>query len=375
MPKPKEDGTTDDVDILDVAPEDFDGSLSEEQSKAIKDDMDKPWDDEESDQEDDSSTDKDVKKPKVEDSEKKDGEDDSDDNDDSDKDDDETSDDSDDELTDEQKEEARIKKGAEDEGMTIDEFKADEDKDTSIAERHGNDPKKIARALRKEQSQYSKLKNDNEKLAEFKSNVENQYKVLNETKFQEACEAKREEFVEKYVKFHPEQEDESEEILFERAKNEIRATIKNGDDKKQADMNAKATERRTAIIEAIDDDFKEVLPEIKAVLKVVSNSEVVKDDFDIAYIANYARGKKYTPEYVKTLIKDAEKRGKAEFKIKDKNNIPRGGGGGGKGSKAGLALSESEKTRAMEIYGNRGWTAEKVFNTFSENDKGKDFDD
>jgi len=377
-------GKPDGTEILDVAPENFEGEITPEQQSVLDANAEKPWDEpdvvdekkkpkevEETDEDDDPgeadpSEEEIAAKQKAEEEE--------------------SSNEPDEELTEEEKqkaeeerianegsEEEQLRKIAEDEGITVEEAKEAIAKDKALVERHGSDPVKIARALRKEQSEYGKLKNENERLVSYKENTENQRKEFNENQFVSHCEAHRDEFVEKYTQYHPEQSELSEDVLFERAKNELRETIKTQATEKEDKLKVSSEDRRRELLDTIPEEFKEVIPEIKAILKEVDNGHVLTKDFDVMHIAHYARGKKYTPEYVKSLLAEASKIAKEEPKIKEKNTIPAGGRGGKKGKVS--TLTSEQKGRAHEIYSNEDWDEAKIFSEYEKHHKGKDFFD
>jgi|GEM_PF-6024345 len=371
----KPDGT----EILNVAPENFEGEITPEQQSVLDANAKKPWDgedvvDEKKKPEEKEETDKDEDSKDEDDSSEKKEDDSEDDSKDDDSKKDEDEDDSkDDDSKEEESEEEQLRKIAEEDGMTVEEAKEAIAKDKAVVERHGSDPVKIARALRKEQSEYGKLKNENEKLVSYKEGIENQQKAFNESQFVSHCDNNRDEFVEKYTKYHPEQSELSEDVLFERAKNELREVIKTQATEKENKLKVSSESRRQELLDTIPEEFKEVVPEIKAILKEVDNSHVLTKDFDIMHIAHYARGKKYTPEYVKSLIAEASKRAKEEPKIKEKNTIPAGGRGGSKGKVS--VLTQDQKDRAHEIYSNEDWDEAKIFSEYEKHHKGKDFND
>lgn len=370
-------------DILDIAPEEFNGELSQEQEQVIEDFKSGfDWDSEKSTPDDDPekkkkpdeetpSEDDEETKPKddenpgekppskepgkkegeSEEGGKKPGEEEN--------------------PPDDETEEEKLRRIAEEEGITVDEAKEVIEKDKSIVERHGNDPLKIARALRKEQSQYGKLKGENDKLVQFKNEIEAKQVKFQEETFNRKCEANKEKLVEVYLKRHPDEEDAGEEILFERAKVEAKEAMKAKEAEYNQDIADRAGEKIETLISELPEGFKEFIPEIKEVANDVDRHEVLKDTFDIMHIAYWARGKKYSPEYVDSLIKAAEKRAKEEPRIKEQKSHPSSERGGGK--TAPVVLSETEKERARDIYGNReGWSEEKMFAEYAKDHKGKD---
>lgn len=267
----------------------------------------------------------------------------------------------------EKAEQERLEKVAKEEGRTIDEIRAEEAKDKALVERHGNDPVKIARALRKEQSEYGKIKNENEELKKFKASVEQRSKQASEQALNARMESDRDKIVDTYrTKYREECEDISDDVVFERAKNLIMKGFEKQQEEAKGQLKTKATEKRSELITKLPDQFKDFVPEIKTLLDECEDSQIIDTEFDIEYLANYARGKKFTQEYIKSLEDASFKRGQEQAKIIPKTPAGRPTGHS-KGSSANL--SESQKERAVEIYGRReGWTKERMYEEYAAND-------
>jgi len=362
-------------EILDIAPEECKGEISKEQEEVIKEykegfewdveqeksDEDPKKKSEETPPEEDESKKSETEKPEEKpddkpsekEGEKKEGEE-----------------DQEKEKSPEEKEGEVLKKIAEEEGITVEEAKEIIGKDKSIVERHENDPLKIARALRKEQSEYGKIKSENEKLRQFKSEIEVKQFEFREDVFNQKCETNREKLIEVYLKGHPKEEDENEDVLFERTKVEAKNVMKEREAKNLEQVTQKADEKINNMVSELPEEFKEFVPEIKDLVKNINKNEILEENFDVIHIAHWARGKKYTPEYVESIIKDAEKRAKEEPKIKEKNTHPSSERGATKVSTT--SLSEEEKSRAKEIYGDYGWPEDKVFSEYAKSHKDKD---
>jgi hypothetical protein len=268
--------------------------------------------------------------------------------------------------TTEKTEHDRLDKIAKEENRSIDEIKADEAKDKSIAERHGNDPVKIARALRKEQSEYGKIKNEIDGLRKFKEEVNAQTIKFNEQRFESQMENGRADIIEKFrEKFPDESEPLSDDAVFERGKGLIRKGLEEKERVSNENIKTQAETKRADIIKTLPEEFKDFVPEIKELIEQCNNHQILDKEFDVAFLANYARGKKFTPDYVKSLVDDAYKRGVEQAKIIPK--VPPGKPTNIK--KENVSLTESQKTRAIEIYGRRdGWSQEKMFEEYFKND-------
>lgn len=271
--------------------------------------------------------------------------------------------------TGEKAEQERLEKVAKEEGKTIDEVKADEANDKKLVERHGNDPVKIARALRKEQSEYGKLKSEIEPLRKLKAQLEDRSLKINEERFNANMEKDRDKIIETYREKNPEEhsdlENLSDDAVFERAKVFIRKAIDARSKVTTDKLHAEAETKRVDLVKNLPEDYKDFIPEIKELLAECGDNQVNDPEFDITYLGNYARGKKYTPAYVKSLEEAAYKRGVEQAKI-----IPKGGGARPtSGVKTTTTLTESQKSRAKEMYGRReGWSEQQMFDEYAKSD-------
>ena len=276
---------------------------------------------------------------------------------------------------DEKAESERVEKIAKEENKTVEEVKADELKDKAVAERHGNDAIKLARVVRKEQSEYDKIKKEHESLSKFKEAVEQQQLKFNETSFNQATEKDRDDIVAKYrEKFPNEAENLSDDACFERGRVIIKEFLKNREESASSKIKSDATSRRSELLKGISDEYKEYAPEVKALLDECSDQQVIDKTFDVSYLAQYARGKKMTAEYVKSLEDAAYKRGVEKAKIIPK--VPPSKPGSGSKSAGGASMSDKDKKRAEEVYSRRiengSLTREKAWDEYFKNDKEKD---
>ncbi len=274
---------------------------------------------------------------------------------------------------DEKTEGKRLETEAKEEGITVEELKEKETAYKSLAERHGNDPIKIARALNKEQSEYGKLKGEVEELRTFKSQAEADQKTFKEDRFNAQMEDRRETVIEKYRDKFPKDEELSDDAVFEKAKGMILRSIENKEKEHIRDIKDKAESRREEIAKGISEEFKEFSSEIKTLLTDCGDRQVLDKDFDVEYLANYVRGKKFTPDYVKSLEEIAYNRGLEKPKMIPK--VPAVKSKGGKKDSVDYSgITASEKSRAEEIYGRReGWTKERMWEEYVKSDKGHDF--
>lgn len=269
----------------------------------------------------------------------------------------------------EKAEQERLEKIAKDEGITVDQAKEDFGKDKTVAERHGNDPVKIARALRKEQSEYGKLKGEVEELRELKAKVEAESLKFNEENFNAKMEAGREDIIEKYREKFPEDGEISDDAAFERGRALIRKGLEERQKTAAAEVSVKAKARRTELLSGLAEEFKDYSADVNAMLSECGDDQILDKGFDVVYLANYARGKKYTPDYVKSLTDAAYQRG-----VEQPAMIPRVPAGKGSAGKDVLVdLTNKQKARAEEIYGRRdGWTKEQMYAEYAKVDKERD---
>lgn len=268
----------------------------------------------------------------------------------------------------------RVEKIAKDEGITVEEVRENEQKDLAIADRHGKDALKLARALRKEQSEYGKAQNELKDLRSLKDKVEAAQLKFNEKQFQERMEAGRDDIVAKYrEKFPEDSADLTDEVVFERGKVLIKEGLKVQETQFLSQLKVKATGKRDELIKALPDDFKEFAPEVKKIVAECTDEQVMDKDFSVTYIAEMVRGRKYTSDYVKSLEDAAFKRGAEKAKIipRVSGGKPNAGSGGSAGG--GADLTATQKARAEEVYGRReGWTKEKMWDEYARSDKDKD---
>lgn len=276
--------------------------------------------------------------------------------------------------TDAQKEQERLESIAKEEGITVDEVKDAEEKDKAAAEKYGKDPLKIAKALRKENSAYGKLKADHEKLEKFKKEIDLQRIRYDEEKINTDLEAQRDKIVDEYIKLNPKEADEQEAVIFERAKVKIKSVFQAREEATNKQIQADAETRRGSLLEKVPEEYKEFKSEIREILKSEDDDVVLNDEFDVTNLCFWARGKKYTAEYVKSLEDAAYKRGKEQSVIV-KNKVAPINSNDRQPDKTKVVTmaSESDKQRAFEIFVNKDdWSEEKKIQEYMTNHKAHD---
>lgn len=271
-------------------------------------------------------------------------------------------------------EEEILQKIADDEKCSLEEAKEILAKDKAIVERHSSDPVKIARALRKEQSAYGKLDAENKELKSYRDKMERERTKFHEEAFNRNIESRKLEIIEKYISLHPDEADLHEDVLFERAKVLIKDALKKEEEKAAKALAEKAETTKKELIEKISTEYADIVPEVKDALSDMDAQVVTDPEFDIMHMVFWARGKKYTPEYVKSLEDAAFKRGQEDPKIKQKKSLdsqPRSSS-----ASKGAVASPADRARAIEMFSNRdGWSEEKMVEEYMKNHKGKDFFD
>ena len=279
--------------------------------------------------------------------------------------------------TPEQIETKRIEDIAKEEGITVDEVKEGETKDKAIIERLGGDINKVAKSLRSENSAYGKLKVEHEELSTFKKNVEIARAKFSEEQIDATLADKRDEVIKVYLKKFPDQESETDDVVFERAKVRIKEALKDKEVEATGKLKVEADTARETLIKSIPEEYKEYVPEIKEVLKGNPDSDVVDKEFDVMNLAHWARGKKFTPEHVKSLEDAAYKRGKEQPEIKKKKTGAISSDGRSEGEKLNSSLlssaTEADILRAQELNGTKaGWSKDKMVDHYMKTQKKSD---
>jgi hypothetical protein len=179
----------------------------------------------------------------------------------------------------------------------------------------------------------------------------------------------KDKIIELYLKKHPDEEDQHEDVIFERAKVILKTKLKEDRDKADAEFKVHVDKVRDDLIGKVPKEYKEFIPEIKKQLQDEDDDVVIHPDFDVMNLAYWARGKKFTPEYVKSLEDAAFKRGSEDPKIKaQKAGISTSEARSTPGKPAPVVLSDDEKERALEIFASKDdWSDERKFKEYKDN--------
>lgn len=262
---------------------------------------------------------------------------------------------------------ARLKAIAKEEGITVEQVKDNEAKDKSIVERHKNDPLKIARDVRKQQSEYDKLKNENEALREKESA---RTRVITEQEFEHQFDARKDQIIAKYRETYPDASYalEDDEVL-EKAKPLLRGAYDETRKNYESEIKTQSESKRKELVEGLSEEFKEYRPEVEEALKECSDAQVLNKEFNIEYLACWARGKKLTPEYIKSIEDAAYTRGNEQPKILGEIGVKKPRSQSGKSYS--YNLTAEQKKRALDVNRREDWTDEQKYADY---DKVKDND-
>lgn len=262
------------------------------------------------------------------------------------------------EEEDEETEEERLNRVAKEEGLTVEQVKENEKAEKALLDKYEGKTDKVVKALRHQNSAYSKIQKENDELRAFKATVEKARLVQMEERIDEALDKQRDELVERYLNLNPKIKekydlgDMSEDVVWEKAKTQIKANLQKKRDEERDELHTQANKRRDELANSLDEVNKEYVPEVRKLLDEVTDSEVMEEGFTVENYLFWARGKKFTPEHVKEIIEAAEKRAKDEPKIKKKKSL--GDGRSPKGKKPAIAnVSPQTRKRALEMFSMR----------------------
>lgn len=259
--------------------------------------------------------------------------------------------------------------------ISLDDAKAVIEKETAIAEKYGNDPKKLARAYRENQSAYDKLKTQNKALQE--AQIMPLEKVPTETevialikkgalKDERGAVITEESIVETYRKEHSDIADdlEDDKILKLAAHDIVQNVAK---DKKELVGKVKeaAKVKRDKCMSLLPETDKHLESQIKEAIDNMSDLTVVSDTFNFNDIVRWARG---SNENIASLVKKAREEG---IKIGKESPViegvvPSESGGGRTPAKKSQSISTEELRRAHEMFDGTGMTEKEMIKAYLE---------
>jgi len=277
-------------------------------------------------------------------------------------------------MTPEQKEEANTKKledafsaevveYAKTESVSEDEARELLLSEAKFAEKYDNDPKKIARAARNTQVMLGKtqeeLKQAKAKPSPAPIPLVGLKDVIEKGEFEVGGKKiSKEKFISAYRETEPDiTEDMEDNKVFPLALKEMKARIEKSMTQNREVLKSEAGKKRTELISKLSEVDKKYLPDIKPLIDETPDAQIMSEQFNLADMVRWAKGgidieKVEKESYAKGLAK-----GKEEAKILGEKG-PVGGTGKKKTKKeaktgsAAEQLSETDKTRALEMFDN-----------------------
>lgn len=255
----------------------------------------------------------------------------------------------------------QITEYAEKHRLTYAEAKEDLEKTAEIVKQYKNDPAEMARAMRNKDREYQKLRTEAEKATAKK---EPPFRRMTDDQFRDFARKKVGEmpdYVEKYrTKFPAKSENMSDEAIVEEIVERELMIYGDKATQKEVEIKEGAAKKRNDLIAGLSEADRRFIPEIKALLAETDDSSVIADGFDIQDALYWAKGKAYDAD-----IKAAEER--AMKRLKESPEIIGTKGGGGskpQGSKT-TGLTDSQKQRAVEMFGSDS-DDEKCYDMFKD---------
>lgn len=257
-------------------------------------------------------------------------------------------------------------------GVTVDEARQDLDSINKIAEKYGKDAMQLAKANLHIQRLYTKTQEELKAVNEAKPSqqeitIEGIIKNVDEGKITVNGKAlSREELINTYRENNPDlTEGVDDEPVLKMAAKDIREHITRKHQEQQSQLVIDAKAKKEKLLSGLSAEDKELLPDIKPIIDNLPPSQVMDERFSMHDTIAWARGKKYTPAYVKELEEKAYKRGLEQAKIvgsqagdSNINSTP-------KKSKA-IVLSEEQKKEALQHFENMEITDEKKYEYYAE---------
>lgn len=286
---------------------------------------------------------------------------------DADKDEDSEDDDSDDDSENEDEEgdeedlDKEISEHAEKEGMNYADAKEDLEKTKRIIEQYGNDPKKMAKAMREKDREYQKLRVEKEKAEKkepmFVKKSDSQFlseakQLLSNPTDTDVDEDGVHIAVSNYRKKWPARtESLTDEAVIELVAEEALQGYKVISEKKEKEIETTADKRRDEFISSLSKEDRRFIPEIKAVLSKTDKVMLAEEDFNFKDIVDVIKGRSYDAD-VKAAFERGKKAGIEKPKIAGVQSAKGGSNNGRPKEGASVGLNERQKKRAVEMYGN-----------------------
>ena len=216
-----------------------------------------------------------------------------------------------------------------------------------VHEKYKGNPKEMAQALYHAAAKLSQLSQrmaEQENLQSIPKQLTIQGKKLSEDETKAF-------FIDVYRKHNPDLSDGmDDEKVHKLAIKEFNAKVAEIRAQKFDEIRSLAEKKRADLIEALPEPDKKFAKTVKSSLLRIDDSEVASEDFELEDLLRHARGKDYHKD-----VKEAYERGKADA-VKDKKIVGKkpedtsGGGSSGAGGKKSSALTEDEKSEALDMY-------------------------
>lgn len=274
-------------------------------------------------------------------------------------------------------EQLEIEAIAREEKISVQQAKEMIQKDREVAERHKHDPIKLARSLRKFQSEASKSKAEAE---ENKLKVKQYELAVSDAQFEAGCEEQKAQIIEAYredPKFAAKAAELEDDECFERAKEILRVAKNQYVEQEKQKTKTLADEKRKEYLQTIPEDIsKEFYSELEEHVNSCTDMQVLNPKFNMEHIIALYRGKKYTPEYIKQLKDEAYRRGMENRKIlgrKVNTPLPSKPQVKAKGDGYVTKLSATEKARARSMFAGLAMSENEMYKEYENKYRGKDF--
>lgn len=256
----------------------------------------------------------------------------------------------------------QITEYAEKHRMTYAEAKEDIEKTEGIIQQFKNDPVEMARALRGKDREYHKLKNQMESKEKkealvFKRMTDDQYRAYAKDKVSEPM-------IQKYrEKFPAKSEAMSDEAIKEEIIEHTLGDYHRLSDDKERDMRNEATKIRETLIQDIQEKDRRFIPEVKSIIYEMDDVSIIQGDNLLEDALLWAKGKAYDAD-IKAAEERAVKRMKENPEIMGKK--PSAGSSKTSTPAKETGLTNAQKERAIEMFGEDNQDDEKCFKLFKE---------
>jgi hypothetical protein len=267
-----------------------------------------------------------------------------------------------------------VRKYAEDNGITVEEAKADFEANDGILRKYADDPNtfpyKLAKAYRNQQQEYTKSKNHQQ---EANANVfAQQIKADPKGFINRAIEKHKDKLLADFRRDNPETAAiMSDGAIVEQLRNQGLANLDREIQKYDNTIKVKATERRDSLMSTLKEADKPFSGEIRGMLYKLPDQQVADPTFNFKDLVRWAKGDDVV---ISKMVKDAEERGYKRAKSEETNIL----GEQNKGSStvkpvkkapvsaAGKNLNDFQKKKAVEMFGSAYQTDEDCWDAYEE---------